>query len=150
MGELIFIMIIFGLGFLIGRVTAPKRIEVKKVRRRTLTYNDRQKEKIKYETDADRIRELNSLSKNEGSFLRVLRQEFAKHDVIVKEKRFFIADEDKYPIAIFEYREGHTPLRNSDVEDGIPLFLYKGLISSEAIREDKEQILAMQEKRLLK
>ncbi|WP_151840788.1 hypothetical protein [Acinetobacter soli] len=148
MGELIFIMIIFGLGFLIGRVTAPKRIEVKKVRRRTLTYNDRQKEKIKYETDADRIRELNSLSKNEGSFLRVLRQEFAEHDVIVKEKRFFIADEDKYPIAIFEYREGHTPLRNSDVEDGIPLFLYKGLISSEAIREDKEQIFAIQEKRL--
>lgn len=46
MGELIFIMIIFGLGFLIGRVTAPKKIEVKKVRRRTLHIKTDKKRKL--------------------------------------------------------------------------------------------------------
>lgn len=56
---------------------------------------------------------------------------------------FFIVDIDKYPMAIFEFREGHKQLRNSDVEDGLPLFLYKGLISSVAIQEDKKRIAEM-------
>ncbi len=148
MGDLILILIIFGIGFWLGRVTAPKSKEEKpKLQRRSFTYTDRQRQKVMYATDADRIRELNALTKNEGSFVRMLRQEFSPLEVVVKEKRFFIVDNDKYPIAIFEFREGHTPLRNSDVDDGLPLFLYKGLISSEAIKEDKQRIAEMQKVR---
>ncbi|MCK4101363.1 hypothetical protein [Acinetobacter radioresistens] len=141
MGDLIVILIIFGIGFWLGRVTAPKPKSIPpKLQRRNFTYTERQKLKVMYESDADRIRELNALSKNEGSFLRLLKQEFSNNEVVVKRKRFFIVDSDKYPIAIFEYRDGNTQLRNSDVEDGLPLFLYKGVISSEAIREDAELI----------
>ena len=144
MGDLIFILIIFALGFWIGRKTAPKQEHTpQKPRRRFLGYSERQRLKVMYETDADRIRELNALSKNESSFLRLLKQEFSTYEVVIKQKRFFIVDIDKHPIAIFEFRDGHKQLRNSDVEDGLPLFLYKGLISTTAIREDKKRIAEM-------
>ena len=144
MGDLIFILIIFALGFWIGRKTAPKQEQTpQKPPRRFLGYSERQRMKVMYETDADRIRELNALSKNESSFLRLLKQEFSTYEVVIKQKRFFIVDIDKHPIAIFEFRDGHKQLRNSDVEDGLPLFLYKGLISTTAIREDKKRIAEM-------
>lgn len=144
MGDLILILVLCGVSFWIGRITAPKtKKQERKTRSRTYTFNERQQLKTMYATDADRIRELNGLSKNESSFLRLLRQEFSPNEVIVKQKRFFIVDTDKYPIAIFEFREGHKQLKNSDIEDGLPLFLYKGLISSAAIREDKKRIAEM-------
>ena len=31
-------------------------------------------------------------------------------------------------------------LRNKDVEDGLPVFMYKGLLSSDAIKEDAQEI----------
>ena len=76
-----------------------------------------------YENDADRIRELNLLSPNETKFMRILQREFLNEHVIVKNRRFYIADKDNYPIAIFEYRDGNKELKSNDLEDGIPLFL---------------------------
>ncbi|EXE53397.1 hypothetical protein J579_3209, partial [Acinetobacter sp. 1239920] len=59
------------------------------------------------------------------------------HKIIIKDKRFYIADQDYYPIAIFEYRDGTKELKVKDNEDGIPVFLYKAILSSESISEDK-------------
>ena len=102
MGDLIFILIIFALGFWIGRKTALKQEQTpQKPPRRFLGYSERQRLKVMYETDADRIRELNALSKNESSFLRLLKQEFSTYEVVIKQKRFFIFFIDKHPIAIF-------------------------------------------------
>lgn len=46
MGELIFIMIIFGLGFLIGRVTAPKKLKLKKLEQGLLHITTDKKRKL--------------------------------------------------------------------------------------------------------
>ena len=69
--------------------------------------------------------------------MRLLQHEFTDQKVIVKDKRFYIADQDNYPIAIFEYRDGSKQLKNQDIEDGLPLFLYKAILSSKSIQEDK-------------
>ena len=69
--------------------------------------------------------------------MRLLQHQFEEHKLIVKDRRFYIADQDSYPIAIFEYRDGTKELRVKDAEDGIPVFLYKAILSSEAIAEDK-------------
>lgn len=91
MGDLILVLFLCGLSFWLGRITAPKKPQKPEVkpRARTYTFNERQRLKVMYATDADRIRELNALSKNESAFLRLLRQEFSPNDVIVKQKRFF-------------------------------------------------------------
>ena len=146
MGNLIFILIIFGIGFWIGRKTAPKRAE----RERTkyshtpiYSFNQRQALKVMYRSDADRIRELNLLSTNEGKFMRLLINEIIGYEIIVKNHRFFLVDTDKFPVAIFEYRDGTQPFRTTDVEDGLPIFVYKGIISSDAIKEDLQRIKEM-------
>ncbi|HEO1791339.1 TPA: hypothetical protein VAM27_000188 [Acinetobacter baumannii] len=141
MTAIIFLFIGLGIGFWFGRKTAlkPQEREVKKTVR-TYSYTQRQVLKVMYASDADRIRELNLLFANDSIFLRLLKQEFLDKEIVVKQKRFFIVDSDKYPVAIFEYRDGFKPLRNSDVEDGLPVFLYKGLLSSDAIKEDAQQI----------
>ncbi|MFX8661837.1 hypothetical protein ABTM59_04310, partial [Acinetobacter baumannii] len=37
-----------------------------------------------------------------------------------------------------------NPVRfNSDVEDGLPVFLYKGLLSSDVIKEDAQRVADM-------
>ena len=59
------------------------------------------------------------------------------YKLIIKDRRFYIADQDYYPIAIFEYRDGTKELKLQDKEDGIPVFLYKAILSSEALEEDK-------------
>ena len=69
--------------------------------------------------------------------MRMLQHEFTNEKVIVKDKRFYIADKDNYPIAIFEYRDGTKSIKSKDMEDGLPLFLYKALLSSQSIKEDK-------------
>lgn len=124
-----------------GRLTSKKKeLKIIEPKRKTVTYSERQKMKVIYRADSDRIRELNLLNKNESSFLRLLKQEFSEFEVIVKNKRMFIVDYDNYPIAIFEYRDGFKPLRSSDKEDGLPIFLYKGLISNDALKEDKQNL----------
>ena len=143
MGNLIFILLVFGLGFWIGRKSAPKPIQ----RERTkyshtpiYSFNQRQALKVMYKTDADRIRELNLLSTNESKFMRLLINEIPEYDLVVKNRRFFLVDRDKFPVAIFEYRYGKQAFRTSDVEDGLPIFVYKGLISSAAVKEDVKRI----------
>lgn len=125
-----------------GRSSVKKNTEREPIKpiKRTYTYNQRQYLKVMYSSDADRIRELNLLSANDSVFLRLLKQEFSKKDVVIKNKRFFIVDGDKFPIAIFEYRDGTNGMRTMTVEDGLPLFLYKGILSSEKISEDAKLI----------
>lgn len=130
------------LGFIVGYLWRDSRAEkaqvpTQKTRNVYLSYNERQREKIRYQNDADRIRQLNLLSTNESKFMRLLQHQFEEHKLIVKDRRFYIADQDSYPIAIFEYRDGTKELRVKDAEDGIPVFLYKAILSSEAIAEDK-------------
>lgn len=137
MGVAIFFFI---LGMIIGYVyrdsKQPKKEPVKK-QVRTITYADRQKAKVTYRTELDRVRELNHLSPNESKFMRMLQHEFHEYQIIVKNKRFYVVDPDNYPIAIFEYRDGTKSIKTQDIEDGLPLFLYKALLSSKSIREDK-------------
>lgn len=141
MGDLIFILIIFGVGFWLGRKTAPKVVESKT--KRPTSFNERQRRKVLYESDADRIREINTLSAKEGAFFTALKREFSDKNVVIKQKRFFIVDSDGYPVAIFEFRDGTKPLRADGIEDGLPVFLYKGTMAVEAIREDKQRIAEM-------
>ena len=105
-----------------------------------LSYSERQRAKLNHQNDADRIRELNLLSPNESKFMRLLQHQFTEYKLIIKDRRFYIADQDNYPIAIFEYRDGTKELRLKDSEDGLPLYLYKAILSSDAIAEDKRAL----------
>ena len=140
MGLALFCLI---LGFTVGylwRDSKPEKIkkeEKLKNRNIYLSYKERQRAKIRHQNDAERIRELNLLSTNESKFMRLLQHQFIEHKIIIKDKRFYVADQDYYPIAIFEYRDGTKELRVTDNEDGIPVFLYKAILSSESISEDK-------------
>jgi hypothetical protein len=74
MGLAIFCLI---LGFIVGYLLRDSRQEkpketVQKTRNVYLNYNERQREKIRYHNDADRIRQLNLLSPNESKFMRIL------------------------------------------------------------------------------
>lgn len=129
------------LGFILGYWYRSSKIEkTPKTKRRTFTYTERQKRKTEYESDADRIRELNRLDNNESKFMRILQHEFTSHHVIVKNKRFYIADQDMYPIAIFEYRNGTKMYMGEDTEDGLPVFIYKGILSSTEIKKAHHKI----------
>lgn len=143
MGLALFCLI---LGVIIGYLWRDSRIEkdeVKKIKTKKVyvNYNERKREMLRYQNDADRIRQLNLLSPNESKFMRLLQHQFEGQKLIVKNRRFYIADQDNYPIAIFEYRDGTKELKVKDSEDGIPLFLYKAILSSEAISNDKAEIL---------
>lgn len=132
-------------GFVFGYLWRDSRPEnekpkTQKTRNVYLSYNERQREKIRYYNDADRIRQLNLLSPNESKFMRLLQHQFLEHKLIVKDRRFYIADQDNYPIAIFEYRDGTKELKVKDTEDGLPVFLYKAILSSEEIVKDKKSI----------
>ena len=144
MGLAIFCLI---LGFIVGYLLRDSRQEkpketIQKTRNVYLNYNERQREKIRYHNDADRIRQLNLLSPNESKFMRLLQHQFEDHKLIVKDRRFYIADRDNYPVAIFEYRDGTKQLNVEDAEEGTPVFLYKAILSSEAILEDKAKLRA--------
>lgn len=144
MGIAIFCLILgFTVGYLIKDTQHKKegtKTKTKQTRNIYLSYNERQRAKIRYLNDADRIRQLNLLSHNESKFMRLLQHQFLEHKLIVKDRRFYIADQDNYPIAIFEYRDGSKGLKVKDVEDGLPVFLYKAILSSEEILKDKESI----------
>ena len=147
MGIAIFCLILgFVAGYLFKDTQQKKELpktKIKQHRNVYLSYNERQRAKIRYISDAERIRQLNLLSHNEGKFMRLLQHQFIEHKIIVKDKRFYIADEDNYPIAIFEYRDGTKELRVKDSEDGLPVFLYKAILSSDAILEDKMTLNSM-------
>ena len=141
MGLAIFCLIF---GFTVGYLWRDSRPEKRqkeapktKARNIYLSYNERQRAKIRHQSDAERIRELNLLSTNESKFMRLLQHQSTEYKLIIKDRRFYIADQDYYPIAIFEYRDGTKELRLQDKEDGIPVFLYKAMLSSEALEEDK-------------
>lgn len=144
MGLAIFCLIF---GFIAGylyRNSKSKPIKENKQNQKTkhvyLNYNERQRAKLNHQSDADRIRELNLLTPNESRFMRLLQHQFTEYKLIIKSRRFYIADNDNYPIAIFEYRDGTKPLRVVDKEDGLPVFLYKAILSSEALGEDKDSL----------
>ena len=146
MGLAIFCLIF---GFTVGYLWRDSRPEKRqkeapkpKARNIYLSYNERQRAKIRHQSDAERIRELNLLSTNESKFMRLLQHQFTEYKLIIKDKRFYIADQDYYPIAIFEYRDGTKELRLQDQEDGIPVFLYKAILSSKALEEDKISLIA--------
>ena len=134
-------------GFVVGYLYRHSKSEPKQEKRTVksrnvyLSYNERQRAKISYFSDAERIRQLNLLSPNESRFMRLLQHEFLEYQLIIKDRRFYIADQDNYPIAIFEYRDGTKELRVIDREDGLPLYLYKAILSSEAIAQDKKAIM---------
>ena len=144
MGLVIFCLIF---GFIAGYLyrnskpsNAQEKQTIQKTRNVYLSYNERQRAKLNHQSDADRIRELNLLSSNESKFMRLLQHQFIEYKLIIKDRRFYIADIDNYPIAIFEYRDGTKALKVQDKEDGLPVFLYKAILSNEAIAEDKKQL----------
>lgn len=146
MGIAIFCLIF---GFTVGYLWRDSRPEKRqkeapkiKARNVYLSYNERQRAKIRHQSDAERIRELNLLSTNESKFMRLLQHQFTEYKLIIKDRRFYIADQDYYPIAIFEYRDGTKELKLKDKEDGIPVFLYKAILSSEALEEDRTWLRA--------
>ncbi|SDB92737.1 hypothetical protein [Acinetobacter boissieri] len=130
------------LGFILGKTSRRDQVQnpVNKEHKKGYSYSERQYRKVVYLSDADRIRALNLLSANASVFLRLLKQEFPHCSVVVKNKRFFIVDRDQYPIAIFEYRDGEHAMKTMTIEDGLPLFLYKGVISAEKIKQDANLI----------
>lgn len=116
MGIAIFCLI---LGFIIGYLFRDSRNETNapntnarpNTRNVYLSYNERQRAKLQHYSDADRIRELNLLSPNESKFMRLLQHQFQHELLIIKDRRFYIADQDRYPIAFFEYRDGSKELK---------------------------------------
>lgn len=132
---LAFICLIFG--FLLGYwVCSKQKRPLKNQTSTTFSYQQRLYKKAIHQNDADRIRELNQLSSNQSVFLRLLKQNFPQHDIAIKQQRFFVLDQDHIPCAIFEYRDGTQAFKMIDQEDGLPLHLYKGLLSSEALKAD--------------
>ena len=107
-----------------------------------LTQQQRLYLKSFHQSDSDRIRELNLLNANQSVFLRLLKQIFLNHEIAIKQQRFILLDQDQMPRAIFEYRDGNQAMKLVDQEDGLPLFLYKGLISSDELKQDYFSITA--------
>lgn len=143
MYTLILLILGFILGFFTrGLISKPTYQQKKRSYYRPLTHQQKLQLKSFHQTDSDRIRELNLLSTNESSFLRLLKQTFIDFDVAIKQKRFIILDKDKMPCAIFEYRDGTQAIKLVDKEDGIPLHLYKGLISSSELKIDYQNIIS--------
>ena len=58
--------------------------------------------------------------------------QFTEYYLVVKDRRFYVIDPDNYPI-VFEYRDVTQAMKLQDQEDGLPLFLYKAILSSESI-----------------
>lgn len=74
----------------------------------------------------------------------MLKHTFSEYEIAIKKQHFIVLDRDGMPLAIFEYRDGVTARKLTDVEDGILLHLYKGLLSSEALKPDDLNIISQQ------
>ena len=94
--------------------TVQEKQTIQRTKNVYLSYSERQRAKLNHQNDADRIRELNLLSPNESKFMRLLQHQFNEYKLIIKDRRFYIADQDNYPIAIFEYRDGTKELKIKD------------------------------------
>ena len=75
------------LGFIVGYLWRDSRAEktqapTQKTKNVYLSYNERQREKIRYQNDADRIRQLNLLSPNESRFMRLLQHQFLQEQLL--------------------------------------------------------------------
>ena len=135
--NIILLLFAFALGYWVRSLKQEKTsTQTHKTRNASMTYQDRLKFKAQHQTDSDRIRELNKLNTNESVFLRLLKQTFTDYDIAIKQKRFFILNRDALPCAIFEYRDGTVAMKLVDQEDGLPLYLYKGLLSSDQLKQD--------------
>ena len=141
-------ILLLSLGFICGyfyrAMKKPEPTALQPKPAKPMNQHQRLMQKAIHQSDSDRIRELNTLNANESAFLRLLKQVFVDHDIAVKDKRFYILDRDRFPRAIFEYRDGHSPLKMEDREDGLPLYLYKALISSSELKKDQLMIKSMQ------
>lgn len=143
MYELVLLTLGFILGFCIkARLNRSQPKQNHRSYYRPMTHQQKLQLKSYHQTDSDRIRELNLLSANESVFLRLLKQTFIDFDIAIKQKRFIVLDKDKMPCAIFEYRDGTQAIKLVDCEDGIPLHLYKGLISSSELKIDYQNIIS--------
>ncbi|KJV38792.1 hypothetical protein [Acinetobacter brisouii] len=140
------ILICFIIGFCLGyyirgqKQSAPQRPAIQNQAPQR-SHAQRLYSKSQHHSDSDRIRDLNQLSTHQAAFLRLLKQTFFNYEVSIKQQRFFILDQDKMPLAIFEYRDGTQSFKAMDYEDGIPVYIYKALISSEALQQDLEMLL---------
>lgn len=143
MYELALLLLGFILGFFVkSHLNKSQPQQKKRPYYRPLTHQQKLQLKSFHQTDSDRIRELNRLSANESVFLRLLKQTFIDFEIAIKQKRFIVLDKDKMPCAIFEYRDGVQAIKLVDQEDGIPLHLYKGLISSSELKIDYQNIIS--------
>lgn len=121
MYELILITFGFLLEFLFkSLMKKSENPQTKRQYLRPLTHQQKLHLKSYHQTDSDRIRELNLLSASESVSLRLLKQTFVDFDIAIKQKRFIIIDQ----------------------EDGLPLHLYKGLISSAELKQDYQNIIS--------
>lgn len=137
MDLLFFLLIGFALGYWVRSLKKSHPTQTSKRQfSQPLTHQQRLQFKSHHQTESDRIRELNKLSTNQSVFLRLLKQTFLDYEIAIKQKRFIVLDRDQMPCAIFEYRDGTQAMKLSDKEDGLPLYLYKGLISAEEIKQD--------------
>lgn len=123
----------FCLGYIVRglKTQPPSKQTVVRHYQAPLTHQQRLHLKAIHYSDSERIRELNRLTSNQSVFLRLLKQTFIDDEIAIKQQRFIVLDRDQMPRAIFEYRDGEIAMKIVDQEDGIPLHLYKGLISSE-------------------
>ena len=139
---LAFICLIFG--FILGYLVRGPQKQKPKTRvataPRPMTQQQHLYMKAMHQSDSNRIRELNLLSANQSVFLRLLKQTFPDYEIAIKQQRFLLLDQDHLPLAIFEYRDGINPIKLVDQEDGIPLHLYKGILSSDALAQDAKAL----------
>lgn len=90
----------------------------------------------KHESDLHRIRELNTLSRNEEIFFRLLKRTLENMEVIVSNKRFIICNSKNQPIAIFNYKDSSKPNKSVSIEREITVFTYFGMPKSEEVLSD--------------
>ena len=144
MDLLFFLIIGFALGYWTRSLKTNSLISNSKSRPSNISYQQKLLLKSYHQTDSDRIRELNKLTRNESIFLRLLKQTFIDYEIAIKQRRFIILDKDAMPCAIFEYRDGTVEMKLVDQEDGLALYLYKGMISADAIKQDYISITSQQ------
>ncbi|ANF82101.1 hypothetical protein A3K93_07765 [Acinetobacter sp. NCu2D-2] len=144
LAALLFLIIGFSLGYIYRGTKSSSCPQTTTVRRYQAPLTHQQKLYLKsmHQTESDRIRELNKLSSHQSTFLRLLKQTFFHFEIAVKDNRFIVLDRDHFPLAIFEYRDGTQPIKLVDQEDGLPLHLYKALISSDELKKDYASIIS--------
>lgn len=135
------------IGFILGYAVRSLKSEPTKpntIRRYQSQMTHQQKLYLKsmHQTDSDRIRELNRLTANQSTFLRLLKQTFVGSEIALKDNRFIVLDRDYFPKAIFEYRDGKAAMKLIDQEDGLPLYLYKAMISSDELKKDYSALIS--------